>query len=87
MEKADIPIGLPSEDYDGTTYGAIVYGRGPLFLDALAERLGVEVFDDFLRDYYTQNKWGIGTGESFRQLAEENCQCDLQGLFEEWVYE
>ncbi len=87
VEKADIPIGLPSEDYDGTTYGAIVYGRGPLFLDALAERLGVEVFDDFLRDYYTQNKWGIGTGESFRQLAEENCQCDLQGLFEEWVYE
>ncbi len=87
VEKADIPIGLPSEDYDGTAYGAIIYGRGPLFLDALAELMGEEIFDNFLRDYYIRNKWGIGTGDSFRQLAEECCQCDLQGIFEDWVYE
>lgn len=87
VEKADIPIGLPSEDYDGTAYGAIVYGRGPLFLDALAKLMGENVFNNFLRDYYIQNKWGTGTSDSFRQLAEEYCQCDLQGIFEEWVYE
>ena len=87
VEKADIPIGLPSEDYDGTAYGAIIYGRGPLFLDALAELMGEEVFNNFLRDYYTQNKWGIGTSDSFRYLAEGHCRCDLQAIFEEWVYE
>ncbi len=87
VEKADIPIGLPSEDYDETAYGAIIYGRGPLFLDALAELMGQSVFDSFLRDYYIKNKWGIGTGDSFRDLAEGHCNCDLQAIFEEWVYE
>jgi hypothetical protein len=84
----DIPIGLPSGDYtDGTEYGAIVYGRGPIFMDTLARDMGQETFDQFLRDYYQSHKWGIGTAESFEGLAEEHCQCDLSSLFEAWVYE
>jgi aminopeptidase N len=67
-------------------YGAIVYGRGPLFLTALADKMGQQAFDEFLRDYYQTHKWGIGTGETFKQLAEQHCQCDLTTLFEEWVY-
>jgi len=53
----------------------------------LAEEMGPGAFDEFLRDYYESNKWGIGTSEVFRQLAEQHCQCDLTALFEEWVYE
>jgi aminopeptidase N len=87
VERADIPIGLPSEAYADNAYGAIVYGRGPLFVAALAEEMGQETFDAFLRDYYQSHRWGIGTGESFRQLAEQHCDCDLSALFEEWVYE
>jgi hypothetical protein len=41
----------------------------------------------FLRDYYQSLKWGIGTGDAFRQLAESHCGCDLSDLFEAWVYE
>ena len=70
----------------GREYGAIVYGRGPLFLATLADRMGQESFDGFLRDYYQTHKWGIGTGEAFKRLAEQHCQCDLTALFEEWVY-
>jgi aminopeptidase N len=87
VERADIPIGLPAGYYQSREYGAIVYGRGPLFIQALAEKLGETAFDAFLRDYYETHKWGIGTGASFRHLAEERCQCDLTGLFETWVYE
>jgi len=87
VNRADIPIGLPAGDYEGREYGAIVYGRGPLFISALAETMGQDTFDDFLRDYYQTHKWGIGTGEAFKQLAEEHCQCNLTPLFEEWVYE
>jgi len=86
VERADIPIGLPAGSYAGREYGAIVYGRGPLFLEALAEEMGQERFDAFLRDYYESHKWGIGTGDAFQQLAERHCQCDLTALFEEWVY-
>jgi aminopeptidase N len=85
--QADIPIGLPSGSYEGSQYGPIVYGRGPLFVVALEEKMGRETFDGFLRDYAESNKWGIGTGDEFKRLAEQHCQCDLTPLFEEWVYE
>ncbi len=86
VDGVDIPIGLPVEAYTGKEYGAIVYGRGPLFVAALAEEMGREPFDQFLHDYYQTYKWDIATSEAFRQLAEQHCQCDLTALFEEWVY-
>lgn len=86
IERAKIPIGLPVKAYSDTEYSAIVYGRGPLFLAALAEAMGQEVFDEFLRDYYQSHKWSIGTSEAFKQLAEQHCHCDLTALFQNWVY-
>jgi aminopeptidase N len=86
VDRAEIPIGLPVGAYVDKEYGAIVYGRGPLFATALAEEMGQQKFDEFLRDYYQSHKWGIGTSDAFKQLAEGHCQCDLTALFEEWVY-
>jgi hypothetical protein len=83
--KAEIPIGLPLKAYEAKEYSPIVYGRGPLFVKALAEEMGQETFDAFLREYYESNKWEIGTEKEFRELAEKHCQCDLSTLFEEWV--
>lgn len=87
VDRDDIPIGMPVSEYTGEEYGAIIYGRGPLFIAALAEEMGQKTFDEFLRDYYESHKWGIGTSDKFKQLAEEHCQCDLTTMFEEWVYE
>ena len=86
VDRDEIPIGLPSGDYDSRAYGAIVYGRGPLFIEALAQEMGQETFDTFMRAYYENYKWEIGTATGFRQLAEETCQCDLSALFDAWVY-
>ena len=72
--------------YEDKEYGAIVYGRGPIFVATLEEEMGEETFDAFLRDYYQSHQWGIGTEESFQRLAEEHCQCDLGDLFADWVY-
>ncbi|MCB0206836.1 MAG: M1 family metallopeptidase [Anaerolineae bacterium] len=86
-----IPVGLPvaaySEggEYPGT-YGAIVYGRGPLFFEALAQQMGQDEFDAFLRDYYQTFSWNIATTEGLRALAEKHCGCDLEQLFADWVY-
>jgi len=57
-----------------------------LLVEALAEAMGQETFDAFLRDYYQSHAWDIGTGLAFRQLAEEHCQCDLTELFKAFVY-
>jgi len=81
-----IPIGLPAGSYQGKEYGAIVYGRGPLFMEALAQQMGQVKFDQFLRDYYEAHQWGIGNAKAFKQLAENYCGCDLTDLFMEWVY-
>ena len=54
---------MPVGDYDGSAYSAIIYGRGPLFFDALREKMGAEPFDAFLKDYTVANTWEIGTGQ------------------------
>lgn len=83
---ADIPIGLPAEAYSGSDYGAIVYGRGPIFLNELANYMGQETFDLFLRDYVDKYRWQIATSKDFQALAEQHCSCDLSSLFNDWVY-
>jgi aminopeptidase N len=87
LDKAEIPIGLPVRAYTVAEYSAIVYGRGPLFLEALAESMGQESFAAFLKDYYQHFRWNIATTAAFKELAESHCQCNLTPLFEKWVYE
>ncbi len=86
FNQAQIPIGLPAGDYVGREYSAIVYGRGPLFLEALSQTMGSAVFDRFLRDYCVNKKWGIGSTAYSKQLAETECTCSLTSLFDEWVF-
>ncbi|MCP4361527.1 MAG: M1 family metallopeptidase, partial [Chloroflexi bacterium] len=81
VDGADIPIGLPVGAYSPQEYGAIVYGRGPLFVETLAETMGPEAFEAFLHDYYQTHQWGIATSKSLKQLAEQHCICDLTPLF------
>lgn len=86
VNYADTPIGQPVGVYDGAAYSAIIYGRGPLFVEALAAEMGQDTFATFLQAYTNQNKWGIATTESFKTLAEATCQCQLTELFDTWVY-
>lgn len=86
VDGSKIPIGLPVRDYSESDYGAIVYGRGPLFFEALANKMSQKTFDAFLRDYYQTFKWDIATTDSLKKLAEKHCTCDLAPLFKEWVY-
>lgn len=86
VENAPIPIGQPVAAYAGREYGAIVYGRGAFFFEALKNQMGAEAFDAFLKDYSTTFAWKNASAERLKMLAEKHCQCDLTPLFEEWVY-
>jgi hypothetical protein len=86
VSQEEIPIGKPAAEYLGPEYSAIVYGRGPIFLQELADTMGQEIFDAFLLDYALTYQWQVSTTADFKALAEEHCQCDLTPLFEEWVY-
>jgi aminopeptidase N len=82
-----IPIGLPVAGYSDQEYGAIVYGRGPLFFVALRDEMGADAFDAFLKDYTEMLSWKISTPQTLQSLAEKHCACDLQKIFDEWVYQ
>jgi hypothetical protein len=82
---AEIPVGLPVARYGVQEYGAIVYGRGPLFFEALRNELGTTAFDQFMRQYSANFAWGIATPAGLQQTAEGSCECDLQALFDAWI--
>ncbi|NWG34296.1 MAG: M1 family metallopeptidase [Chloroflexi bacterium] len=86
VNKAEIPIGMPVADYQGGEYGAIVYGRGALFFDALRGEMGTVTFDAFMRKYTETFSWQIAMPETMQSLAEQTCACDLDALFAGWVY-
>ena len=86
VEGAKIPIGLSVNGYTEEEYVGIVYGRGPLFLVALQKEMGESVFDAFMKDYTAQLSWGIATPDFMQSLAEKHCNCDLDSIFNEWVY-
>lgn len=81
----DQPIGLPVASYAGRAYGAIVYGKGPLFLLALRAQMGDDVFAQFLKDFMTAYRWRTATGQDFLAAAETACACQLDDLFAQWV--
>ena len=85
-EQLDTPIGLPAAAYSSRDYGPIVYGRGPIFLGELAEEMGQETFDEFLKAYSNDFRWKIATAADFKTLAEAYCQCDLTEMFDEQVF-
>ena len=86
VENAPIPIGQPVAAYVDREYGAIVYGRGPLFFDALRDELGDQIFDAFIKDYVHTYAWKIASAADLKALAEKHCNCDLSPIFEKWVF-
>jgi len=83
--SAEIPINRPVSGYTDDEYGAIVYGRGALFLDALREQMGNDAFDRFLATYIQELSWGIATTTDFKRIAETACTCQLDGTFDAWL--
>ncbi|MCK5053874.1 MAG: M1 family metallopeptidase [Anaerolineales bacterium] len=83
-----IPIGMAVGDYTSNAdYAVFVYLKGALFFDALRRELGDRPFGEFLKAYYQQYLYGFATGSGLQEVAEETCHCDLQDLFDLWVYE
>jgi hypothetical protein len=83
----NLPIGLGVGDYPSANdYYAVVYGKGALFFARLRQQLGDTTFFNFLHAYFKQYEFGFATSLGFEQVAEATCSCDLNGLFQQWVF-
>ncbi len=83
----DAPIGLPVAAYSpGYEYALIVYSKGALFFEALRAQMGARTFYTFLQNYFQAARYRIATGGDFQREAELACDCDLDAVFDLWVY-
>lgn len=86
-DHPSLPIGRPIDVYTSEgDYGIILYMKGKLFFDALRRELGDQTFFAFLQDYYAAYRYGFATSADFQAVAEATCACDLDTLFDLWVY-
>jgi hypothetical protein len=82
------PIGLSVAEYETWSDNLLfVYYKGALFFDALRRELGDPVFFEFLQMYFQQYRYGFAGSQEFQAVAEETCGCDLDPLFDLWVYQ
>ncbi len=81
----DQPVDQPVRAFTPELYGAIVYSKGPLFFQALREKMGDEAFIAFLRAYYETYRYRIATPEGLLALAGQACACDVQPIYRQWI--
>ena len=86
-EGRDRPVVGPVASFAPEDYGPIVYGKGPLFFLHLRELLGDVLFDDILRAYFQEHRYGIATAESFLAVAERVSGRNLDALYQQWILE
>jgi hypothetical protein len=81
----DMPVGLPVAAYDAAQYSAVVYRKGPLYFQALRERVGDELFFALLRTYYSRHQHGIATADSFVTTVRIVTGDAHTDLYEQWI--
>lgn len=83
--KEDEPVGLPVSAYTEKQYGEIVYGKGPLFFDAVRQQIGDDAFFRFMQSYYDEFKYRIAKPEDMLQVMNRVSGQQLGPLFNQWI--
>jgi hypothetical protein len=81
----DSPVNLPVAAYNESDYSAIVYGKGPLFYDAIRTKMGDTLFFKFLQTYFERYRYKIATSLDILKTAEDICGCSLQNEYANWI--
>jgi len=85
--REPLSIGLPAPAYQGSEYGAIIYGRGALLLADIQDVMGEDVFNQFLKDYVERYRWQVVEPQDLLNTAEQTCHCDLSAIYSEYGLE
>lgn len=86
QNHSDRAIGGPVAEFQSQSdYVAVVYGKGPLFFEAVRERLGDEAFFAGLRLYLEQHRYGIAYPEDLITALETASGQSIDDLYHTWV--
>jgi aminopeptidase N len=72
-------------DYDQTDYGIFIYGKGPLFFDALRREVGEETYLKIMQSYFNEYKYGIAHTEDLFETIKTISGKDITPLVETWL--
>ncbi|MCG8570474.1 MAG: hypothetical protein MJB14_10075, partial [Spirochaetes bacterium] len=85
IKKKLVPIGLPVDSYGPREYGAIVYGRAPLFYFLFRQLNGEEKFNLYLKDYVQQYAWKTVKSEDIQNLLVKHYGPKSKKDFSYWI--
>ena len=72
---------------DAAYYSPLVYQRGALFLDALANQIGKTDLLHALHTYYERNRFGLVSPQILLDGFEQQCGCELAAFYRQWGLE
>ena len=75
----------PVSAYTEGEYSAFVYGKGPLFFNALRQEVGDEVYFDIMHTYLTEFKYKIATANDLFAIIEQKSGQNVEPLLETWL--
>ncbi|HEX8552693.1 MAG TPA: M1 family aminopeptidase [Abditibacteriaceae bacterium] len=91
LGQSDAAVNKRTSAYDGNVqYGAIVYGKGALFYDALRTEIGDAAFFGALRDYFAGHNGRLATGADLRRAFEMRApakKARIAALWKRWLEE
>jgi hypothetical protein len=64
-------VAQPTGAFERTAYSPLVYGKGPLFFDAVRRAAGDRSFNAWLRVYFTRYRYKIARAEDLLAVADE----------------
>jgi aminopeptidase N len=85
QSERDRGVAGPVDSFSEQDYGAIVYGKGPLFFDALRARLGDEAFFAALQAYLKAHRYGVAYPDDLIAAFEETSGQQIEDLYEFWI--
>ncbi|MBI1879288.1 MAG: M1 family metallopeptidase, partial [Chloroflexi bacterium] len=75
----------PVADFSMDEYGAIVYGKGPLFFNALRREVGDETYIKIMQAYYIEYKYKIAQPDDLFSVIERVSGRNVEPLVETWL--
>ena len=75
----------PVADFSEGEYGVFVYGKGPLFFNALRQEVGDETYFDIMKTYYTEYKYKIADSDDLLNVIERVSGRNVEPLVETWL--
>jgi hypothetical protein len=82
----DVAVAQPTAAFERSVYAPMVYGKGPLFFDAVRRVVGDQRYMAWLRVYFSRNRYRIVHAEDLLIVADETgIGSTVRAAYSQWI--